>query len=354
MGKSMEDKKLKSAYDLSLDIKKNTERGMFLGIDGVPTNTLPAPDIDYLFYNLTGHWSFSNSFCLETLFSSYDSLYTKVVNKLWGSMQAYRGFEANLDFNSWRILFDSGRNPETTFSKLDFSKSMDTIKNHQNKDLIYKFLYTIDFYTLISNIVEVTKELFYLIGDFYYILNFDSNFVGLPDENKIGIRTSKSPAANRLVGLMALIYIRLHSLLDYHTKLAYEIEKTKLNFEKYPRLSSKNELYSSRKKLKVNGSKGTLFESDAFIVEIDSYRNELIHNSLLDDEPRIYERYENSQLIERYLLLPDVDENGRLESYINRRFFYSNERKFNYILPDLLRTFQERQLQTLQILSQNI
>ena len=349
----MGDKNLKSAYELSLDVKKTTERGMFLGVNGIPTNILPAPDIDYLFYNLTGHWVLSNSFCLESLFSNYDSLYMKVVNKLWGSMQAYRKFEANLDSNSWRILFDSGRNPEITSSKLDFSKSMDTIKNHQNKDLVYKFLYTIDIYTLISNIVEVSKEIFYLIGDFYYILNFDSSFLGLPDESKKGIRTSKIPAANRLVGLMALIYIRLHSLLDYHTKLAYEIEKTKDNFEKYPRLSSKNELYSSRKKLKINGSQGTLFESDAFIVEIDSYRNELIHNSLLDDEPRIYERYEDRQLIERYLLLPDVDENGRLESYINRRFFYSNERKFNYILPALLRTFQERQLKTLKDLSQS-
>lgn len=153
---------------------------------------------------------------------------------------------------------------------------------------------------------------------------------------------------------MALIYIRLHSLLDYHTKLAYEIEKTRVDFEKYPKLSSKNELYSSRKKLKVNGSKDTLFEKDAFITEIDSYRNELIHNSLLDDELRIYEKYEDRQLIERYLLLPDVDQNGRLESYINRRFFYSNERKFNYILPDLLRTFQERQLKTLNVLLQSM
>ena len=62
----------------------------------------------------------------------------------------------------------------------------------------------------------------------------------------------------------------------------------------------------------------------------------------------------NRQLIERYLLLPDVDQNGRLESYINRRFFYSNERKFNYILPDLLRTFQERQLKTLKVLLQSM
>ena len=215
-------------------------------------------------------------------------------------------------------------------------------------------LYTIDFFSLISNIQEVANEINYLTGEFYYILNFDSEFIGLPDESKVMVRTSKNPAANKLIGLMALIYIRLHSLLDYHTKLAYEIEKTKVNFDKYPRLSSKNKLYSDKKNLKIDSSKGTLFYKDPFIIEIESYRNELIHNSLLDDKPRIYERYRNNQVIERYILLPDIDENGRLESYVNRRFFYSNEKKFNHILPDLLQTFQERQLETLKVLSQMI
>jgi len=152
---------------------------------------------------------------------------------------------------------------------------------------------------------------------------------------------------------MALIYIRLHSLLDYYTKLAYEIEKIKTSFEKYPKLASNNKLYSDKKKLKINESIGTLFEKDAFINGIESYRNELIHNSLLDDTPRIYEKYENYELVERYILLPDTDENGRIEGYVNRKFFYSQEVKFNLILPDLLRTFQERQLNTLQVLSQS-
>lgn len=350
----MEDRILKTKADPSLNTEQSEKKAIFLGLDGIPTTILPSTDIDYLFYNLTGHWSFSNSFCLENLFSCYDSLYSKFINKLWGSMKEYNDFKKCLDLDTWRILFDSGRNPEISFSKLDFSRSIDTIRNHRSKGVIYKFLYTIDFYTLISNVLEVTKEISYLTGDFYYILNCSSDFTGLPDQNKVGIRTSKSPAANKLVALMALIYIRLHSLLDYHTKLAYEIEKTQTNFEKYPRLFSKNKLYSDRKKLSINGSKGTLFQKDAFIVEIESYRNELIHNSLLDDEPRIYERYENNQLAERYLLLPDVDKNGQLESYINRKFFYSNERKFNYILPDLLRIFQERQLKTLQVLSQSM
>lgn len=335
-------------------ISESLEKPMYLGLNGIPSETMPTDHTNFLFYNPTGYWSLFNSFSREALFNGYDSLHSKIVDKLWGSIQEYRGFSESLDWNTWRILFDSGRNPEVSVSKIDFSESIDTIRSHQNKNLIYKLLYTIDVYTLISNIVEVSKEVLYLAGDFYYILNVHSDFLGLPDESKIGIRTSKTPAANKLVGLMALIYIRLHSLLDYHTKLAYEIEKTRVDFEKYPKLSSKNELYSSRKKLKVNGSKDTLFEKDAFITEIDSYRNELIHNSLLDDEPRIYEKYEDRQLIERYLLLPDVDQNGRLESYINRRFFYSNERKFNYILPDLLRTFQERQLKTLNVLLQSM
>jgi hypothetical protein len=263
------------------------------------------------------------------------------------------GAEGSINADWKDMLTDTGLNAESTLSKSDFDKILGKITDADDKKFLHKYLYTIDVFSLISNIQELSKELIYLSGDFYYILNFESEFSGLPNSNKQNFRTTKSPVANKLIGLMALIYIRLHSLLDYYTKLAYEIEKIKTSFEKYPKLASNNKLYSDKKKLKINESIGTLFEKDAFINAIESYRNELIHNSLLDDTPRIYEKYENYELVERYILLPDTDKNGRIEGYVNRKFFYSQEVKFNLILPDILRTFQARQLKTLEVLSQS-
>lgn len=333
---------------------KSLERSMYLGLNGIPMATKPNNSSDFLFYNPSGFWSFPNQTIIHSLENQYLLLYELVETKLWGSSQAYIDAEGSIDVHWKDMLADTGLNAESTLSKSDFDKILGKITDIDDKKFLHKYLYTIDVFSLISNIQEISNEITYLSGDFYYILNFESDFSRLLHSDKQNFRTTKSPVANKLIGLMALIYIRLHSLLDYQTKLAYEIEKIKTSFEKYPKLSSNNKIYSDKKKLKIDKSIGTLFEKDAFINGIESYRNELIHNSLLDDTPRIYEKYENHELVERYILLPDTDENGRIEGYVNRKFFYSQEVKFNLILPNLLRTFQERQLKTLQVLSQNI
>lgn len=337
-----------------LIVSKSLEKSMYLGLSGIPLETMPTDHTDFLFYDPTGYWSFPNQTIIHSLESQYLLLYELVVTKLWGNAQAYIDAEGSIDAHWKDMLTDTGLNAESTLSKSDFDKTLGKITDVDDKRFLHKYLYTIDFFSLISNIQEISKELIYLSGDFYYILNFESEFLGLSNSEKQMYRTTKSPIANKLIGLMALIYIRLQSSLDYHTKLAYEIEKIKTSFEKYPKLASNNKLYSDKKKLNINESIGTLFEKDAFINGIESYRNELIHNSLLDDTPRIYEKYENYELVERYILLPDTDENGRIEGYVNRNFFYSQEVKFNLILPDLLRTFQERQIKTLQVLSQSM
>lgn len=335
-------------------ISKSSEKSMYLGLNGIPLKTMPTDHTNFLLYIPTGYWSFPNQTNIYSVDSQYLQLYEQVEKKLWGSSKEYLEAERSIG-DDWRnMLVDTGHNPESSVSKSDFDKILAKITDVDDKRFLHKYLYTIDFFSLISNIQEISKELIYLSGDFYYILNFESEFLGLSNSDKQMYRTTKSPVANKLVGLMALIYIRLHSSLDYHTKLAYEIEKTRTSFEKYPKLVSNNKLYSDKKKLNINESIGTLFEKDAFINGIESYRNELIHNSLLDDTPRIYEKYENHELVERYILLPDTDEKGRIEGYVNRRFFYSQEVKFNLILPDLLQTFQERQLKTLQVLSQSM
>lgn len=331
--------------------KANSKKyaNIFLGINGIPLNQRPKNGSVHLSYNATGFWVLSNQTTQYNLEINFLKLYNLIAKKIWGDGWKFDQAEASINSNLADVFRDTGLNPESNLSKDDFNKMLGRITDKDDKVFFNRYLYTIDCFSLVSNIQEINKEIIYLIGDFYYILNFESES-DLPSDKKVGFRTAISPSSSKLNGLMSLIFIRLHSLLDYFAKLAYEIENIQVDFERYPKFSSKNILYRDAKKLKVWNSKGTLFDDDSIIKEIESYRNELIHNSLLDDTPRIYEKYKDLKLIERYLLLPDTNDEGRLESYINRRFFYSNERKFNYILPDLLNNFLQRQICTMLLL----
>jgi hypothetical protein len=157
----------------------------------------------------------------------------------------------------------------------------------------------------------------------------------------------------KLYALLGFVYIRLHSLLDYVTKLAIETEKLKSQFDSYPRLASKNSLYSDRKKVSLNNHKGTLFETYPLLTEIESVRNHLIHDGLIDDMPKAYRVISNGECVEKFLLFPDLDAGGRFEAFKNRNLFYGTENKINHRLPGVIQCFQERLLSTLELLEEN-
>lgn len=324
------------------------EKKPFLGINGIPFTDLGEYSGEFLVWNPMGNWEFSTPDLAPELDLSYVSIYDEVERLLWGSTSNFMKFHSSIQPHFENMLVDSGRNPESKMDKDEFNKIINRFKGHENEDLMFKFLYTFDIFSLISNIQELTSEVKFFCGEFYQILNLEPTFPNLPQKDKVGIRTSKSPVSKKLSGLLGLIFIRFHSLLDFHTKLAYEIFNIKTDFSRYPKLASSNILYGDTRRLALDNSstENTLFFKDRFINQIESYRNELIHNSLLDDAPRAYERYENLEAVERYMLLPDVDESGSLKRFVNRRFFYSEENKFNQLLPEMLRTFQQRQLNT--------
>lgn len=324
------------------------KKNIYLGLNGIPLKHKPKDNIEYLFYNALGNWEFSKGDMSLELDSSYAHIYTGVQKLLWGSSESFLSFHMSINPYWEKLLVESGRNPESNVSTVEFNKILNTIDAHEDRQLIFKFLYTFDVYSLIGNIQELTKEIKFFAGEFYRIINLEPSFIGLPDREKVGTRHSMSPVTTKLSGVLGLIFIRFHSLLDFHTKLTYEIIKIKNDFSIYPKLACSKILYGHTNYLALENSEteNTLFYRDKLINQIESYRNELIHNSLLDDAPRLYERYENFEVVERYMLMPDVDENGHLKRFVNRNFFYSEENKFNLLLPEMLRTFQQRQLNT--------
>ena len=302
-----------------------------------------------------GYWEFSKGDLASELDFSYVALYSKIQTILWDSSSNFMEFHKTINPEWERLLVETGRSSEISLSQKDFNDTLNKFKGHDDLQLVNKFLYTFDLYSLISNIQELTKEVKFFCGEFYQILNLELAFPNLPNTDKVSIRTSCSQVSTKLSGLLGLIFIRFHSLLDFHTKLAYEIFNIQTDFNKYPKLASSKILYGDTRRLSLDNfsSENTLFCKDKFIRQIESYRDELIHNSLLNESPRLYERYENFDVVEKYMLLLDVDENGNLKRFVNRRFFYSEENKFNQLLPEILRTFQQRQLNT-ALLIQNI
>jgi hypothetical protein len=143
--------------------------------------------------------------------------------------------------------------------------------------------------------------------------------------------------------------MRLHSLLDYSTKLAYEIEHLKSDFAKYPRLASANIQYGDRKRVKINDAKGSLFESCELITEIETVRHLVTHDGLLDDMPKLYKVVAGGSAIEKFVLMPDMA-GGRLEKFKNRNLFFSREDKINLRLPKLVMGFRDRQVTSLELM----
>ena len=80
----------------------------------------------------------------------------------------------------------------------------------------------------------------------------------------------------------------------------------------------------------------------------------MIHDGLLDEMPKVYRVISNGKCVEKFLLFPDQDEDGRFMTYKNRNLFYYNENKINYRLPNIVQEFQKRLLLTLEMIVDKI
>ena len=116
-------------------------------------------------------------------------------------------------------------------------------------------------------------------------------------------------------------------------------------------MNSSEMLWGSRKKLRINGSKETLFEDNTLIRSIEALRNEAIHNGTWELNPKIYYRFENGSVAEHYMLFPDIDQ-GHLSTTKNRRHFFGEETKVNDVLPVIHLTYQNLLMNTIAMLNE--
>ncbi len=310
---------------------------MFLQLNGIPSEAAPTDRL-YFRFDPQGVWRPSSEDRSNDVEAACVRLHDAFAHAIFPDWEAYRALLPALP----QFVPIAGMNSEAPISKQVFEQFLESAKVFPE---INRFLYLYDCQRLVAGIQECTKEILQILGEFYRTLNLEEFFfpkMAQPD----GVRYTTSPVTTKLSAYLGFIFIRLHSLLDYTVKLALEAEGLQTRFESYPRMRSLSSQYGDRKRIRFNGTAGTLFENCAALTFVETLRNHLIHDGLLDDMPKAYEVIENGAAIERFLLWPDMVE-GRFERLKNRNLFYGAEHKINQTLPGIIFEFQARQVATL-------
>lgn len=310
-----------------------------LQLDGVPTLFSQGLAGDCFLQTSEGSWRPLADDGLHSVETECVGLHDDLSARIFGSIEAYH---LRLPFVP-QFLDQAGLNSEAPIGRDDFERALTALADLPD---LNRFLYLYDARVLVSAIQECTKEVSQLTGEFYRILNLEPFFTpGIPQPD--GIRWSTSPTVTMLFSTLGFLFIRMHSLLDYLTKLAHEVERMPRDFSRYPRLASANVQFGKAKHSRIGTMPGTLFEPCDEVSEVELIRNLLIHDGLLDDMPKAYEVIVGGQAVERYVLMPDR-KNGRFERFKNRHRFYGREDKVNLRLTTLVRGFQVRQVETLK------
>ena len=105
-----------------------------------------------------------------------------------------------------------------------------------------------------------------------------------------------------------------------------------------------------KKKLAVNEKPDTIFEKSELVKIVESLRNEVVHNGSWEPNPKVFIRFLNGKIVEKYMLFPDI-ERGHLATSKNRRHFFSNGTKVNDIFPKIHHDFCQKLLNTVDCLN---
>lgn len=246
------------------------------------------------------------------------------------------------------FIYDAGMDAELKISKAQFEAVLAEAK--ASKRELHQGLYWQDYAFLLSNVQSGLSEVVFTAGEFYRAF-CEYRFDNIPKHERVGIRRTDSPETRFATLLLHLIFVRMHSVLDYMVKLSFEVDRRGVNYDIYPRLAGRNAQFGDRKKISINKLAGTVFEDCVFMRTIETIRTRIIHDGHLSPNQWIYEVWDGTKIIQRYILFPDMKTNpGSFDSSGNRRSFYGEDTKVNEMLPGMIAEFFERTTVTLSAL----
>ncbi len=267
-------------------------------------------------------------------------LYDRFVNIYFSDLNAYYQENARLPIG----LAVGGQSSEIAISKDQFLKLANQCKNTFTN--IYKHIYVGDCQYLVSTVQNLLQSVEYCFVQYYIqIVSIDCLDLSLGKE----IMSYSKDTAN-LAFLLETFFTKLHSILDLMVKIIYELENPADSFPALKKLKGSDKLWGDRKLLSINNLTGTIFENCELLRQIDSVRDEAIHNGAWEYFPKVFLRVVDMEIVERYMLFPDF-ENGRLAAAKNRRHFFSEGTKVNDVLVSIHHEFYQRLLATLQYIN---
>jgi hypothetical protein len=314
------------------DMKKK-----FLTLHGIPSDTPPKDTFYY--YDELGGWNINSGELYFEINDEIISLYYLFQESIMENVE-YDVISKCMPI----FVGDSGLNSDCPTSRDNFQFFLNEFKNFPE---IYRFLYLHDCDHLIQSLSVCCEEIKNICGEFYLTLN-SGTFFEINDYSD-GVRFTCSSDTTKLMSYINFIFIRLYSVLDYIVKICFELENPPKDFNNYNKMCSKNKLFGDKKRLRINNTKNTLFEECDFITMIETIRNHIIHDGIIDIRPKGYERYVDGVIVERFILFPDM-KNGRFEHYVNRKLFYGGEDKINLRLPSIINEFNTRLINTIKVI----
>jgi hypothetical protein len=311
----------------------------FYNINGIPS---PKPESDFWVTNNGVDFVISKNDIIGDIDMNCIMLQHEVGNIIFDGIEKLHSMQLGMPM--W--IPYAGIDGDLKVSKEQFEILIN--KSGANTEL-YKLLYYYDVSNLIGtfqNSVQETKTLF---CQFYEELNTNSfMFTNQPIEPN-GIMFASGRLVTSIFSKVNHLFISLYSQLDFLAKITYEVENLQSIFNTYPKLKSSKILFGDSKKTKLHELENTVFEKSVKNIKIiQALRNEIVHNASFENIPKVFQHFENNKMIEKFIFLPDFDDDGIIKTFKSRKRFFGMDIKLNIILPDLIFDLWKRQLETIK------
>ena len=231
-------------------------------------------------------------------------------------------------------MSDAGHSPECSWDRVLYDK----VRQVYSDPISNRVFHWYD----VQNIISAFQDRITATADYLQEI-----FAKIPayclynDTEYTGATRDMGNSSNQVHTSINNVFVSLSSAFDLFTKIVYECAKYDPNsFITYKKLRSRaDSILYAKKNYGFNELKepGMLYDEPTCIRTICSFRDEFIHCGSWDYRCAIYYPYINSEPVEPFIPMPDIEPSGVLVSSGSRNKFYASGAKINTNLPILVR-----------------
>lgn len=235
-------------------------------------------------------------------------------------------------------MIDAGRSPESPLDK----QAYENLRSIYNDPVSNRVIHWVDVQGLMNafqdRIVSVKNH---MIEIYKYIPAY------FPYEDREIERSTRGQddTSDKVHTAINNVFVSLYSAFDLLTKVVYECAHyDSTGFDSYKKLKSRKDriLYDKSRFCFVElKEEGLLYSEPVCVRTACSFRDEFIHNGSWDYRCAIYYPFVDGKLVEPFVVMPDVDDEGHLVTSGSRNKFYAKSDKINLVLPELVKEIVE-------------